>query len=75
MIRHANPLPVGDRHRLLFSAAGNLAEFGCPAALAHELLTDVGLDTQLSPSEVRRPFDCGLSFNAGKGRASVLGDK
>src|SRR5262249_34410021 len=25
----------GDRHRHLFSAAANLAEFGCPPALAH----------------------------------------
>ncbi|HYT87442.1 MAG TPA: hypothetical protein VEL76_01880 [Gemmataceae bacterium] len=28
----------GDRHRLLFSAAANLAEFNCPPALAHALL-------------------------------------
>ncbi|MFO0876127.1 MAG: hypothetical protein U0840_02040 [Gemmataceae bacterium] len=36
-------LAVGDRHHL-FSAAANLAELGCTAALAHELLTEVGLD-------------------------------
>ncbi|MDZ4658702.1 MAG: DNA primase [Bythopirellula sp.] len=51
----------GDRHRLLFSAAANLAEFGCPPALAHELLTEAALDSGLSPSEVRRQIDCGLA--------------
>ncbi|GIW97052.1 MAG: hypothetical protein KatS3mg111_0385 [Pirellulaceae bacterium] len=51
----------GDRHRLLFSAAANLAEFGCPSALAHALLTDAALDSGLPPSEVRRQIDCGLA--------------
>jgi len=50
----------GDRHRLLFSAAANLAEFGCPAALAHALLSEPGLDSGLAPKEVRRQIDCGL---------------
>ena len=50
----------GDRHRLLFSAAANLAEFGCPPALAHALLTEAGRDCGLSPSDVRRQIDCGL---------------
>lgn len=51
----------GDRHRLLFSAAANLAEFGCPPALAHALLSDAGFDSGLSPSDVRRQIDCGLN--------------
>jgi hypothetical protein len=50
----------GDRHRLLFSAAANLAEFGCPPALAYSLLTEAALDSGLSPSDVRRQIDCGL---------------
>ena len=50
----------GDRHRLLFSAAANLAEFGCPPALAHALLSEAGLDSGLSPADVRRQIDCGL---------------
>ncbi len=50
----------GDRHRLLFSAAANLAEFGCPVGLAHELLREAALDSGLSPSETRRQIDCGL---------------
>ena len=54
----------GDRHRLLFSAAANLAEFGCPVELAHELLTEAALDSGLSPSDVRRQIDCGLNHNA-----------
>ena len=58
---------TGDRHRLLFSAAANLAEFGCPPALAHALLTDAGLDSGLSPSEVRRQVECGLAHTNTKG--------
>lgn len=57
----------GDRHRLLFSAAANLREFGCPPPLAHALLTETGLDTGLSPSEVRRQIDCGLNHHNLKG--------
>ena len=56
---------TGDRHRLLFSAAANLAELNCPPALAHELLTEAGLDAGLPPSEVRRQIDCGLSHVKG----------
>ena len=52
---------TGDRHRLLFSAAANLAEFGCPPSLAHALLEEAGLDCGLAPKEVRRQIDCGLS--------------
>jgi len=51
---------TGDRHRLLFSAAANLAELDCPPALAHELLTEAALDSGLPPGEVRRQIDCGL---------------
>jgi hypothetical protein len=51
----------GDRHRLLFSAAANLAEFACPPALAHALLTEAALDSGLTPADVRRGIDCGLS--------------
>ncbi|MCG3179632.1 MAG: hypothetical protein BIFFINMI_01973 [Phycisphaerae bacterium] len=50
----------GERHKRLFSAAANLAELGCPANLAYELLTEAGRDSGLSPSEVRRVIDCGL---------------
>lgn len=56
---------VGDRHRLLFSSAANLAEFGCPSALAHALLTEPALDSGLPPSEVRRQIDCGLNYQPG----------
>jgi hypothetical protein len=56
----------GDRHRLLFSAAANLAELGCPAALAHALLTEAALDTGLPSADVRRQIDCGLN-HAGEG--------
>jgi hypothetical protein len=52
---------VGDRHRLLFSAAANLAEFDCPPALAHALLTEAALDSGLAPGDVRRQIECGLN--------------
>jgi hypothetical protein len=55
----------GDRHRLLFSAAANLAEFGCPPALAHALLTERALDSGLTPSDVRRQIECGLAHVKG----------
>lgn len=52
---------VGDRHRLVFSAAANLAEFGCPGPLAHALLTEPARDCGLPPADIRRQIDCGLS--------------
>ena len=54
----------GERHRLLFSAAANLSEFGCPPALTHALLTESALDSGLRPKEVRRQIECGLSANS-----------
>jgi hypothetical protein len=61
---------LGNRHQTLFSAAANLAEFGCPVELCHELLTEAALDSGLSPSEVRRQIDCGLNHCAA-GRSSA----
>lgn len=55
----------GDRHRLLFSAAANLAEFDCPPGLAHALLTPAARDSGLAPSEIRRQIECGLARKAG----------
>ncbi len=52
---------AGDRHRLLFSAAANLGEFGCPPGLAVALLEETALDSGLPPKEVRRQIECGLS--------------
>jgi hypothetical protein len=62
-----NGADLGDRHRLLFSAAANLAEFGCPPALAHSLLTEPALDTGLPPKEVHRQIECGLAYRKGGG--------
>jgi hypothetical protein len=50
----------GDRHRLLYSAARNLGEFGCPPALAHALLGEPALDSGLAPKDVTRQIECGL---------------
>ena len=44
----------------LFSAAANLAELGCGFDLAWGLLSEAGLDSGLSPSEVKRQIACGL---------------
>jgi hypothetical protein len=52
---------TGDRHRLLFSAAANLAEFGCSPTLAVALLEESALDSGLPPKDVRRQIDCGLA--------------
>lgn len=51
----------GDRHRLLYSAARNLAEFGCRLDLGIALLTEAGLDSGLTPRDVRRQIECGLA--------------
>ena len=56
----------GDRHRLLFSAAANLGEFGCPPELAHALLTEAALDDGLTPSDVERQIKCGLAHGQRK---------
>jgi hypothetical protein len=55
----------GDRHRLLFSAAANLAECNCPSDLAFALLSDSALDCGLSPSDVRRQITLGLAHEKG----------
>ncbi len=52
----------GDRHRRLFSAAANLAEFSCSFELAWALLSESALDSGLSPGEVRRQIECGLAY-------------
>jgi hypothetical protein len=59
----------GERHGRLFSAAANLAEFGCPPLLAHALLTEAALGSGLPPSDVRRQIECGLAQRKGAGHA------
>lgn len=56
-----NGADQGDRHRLLYSAAANLGEFGCPSALAVVLLEEPALDSGLPPKDVRRGIECGLA--------------
>ncbi|MCC7419341.1 MAG: hypothetical protein IT428_03565 [Planctomycetaceae bacterium] len=56
----------GDRHRLLYSAARNLAESGCSPSAVHALLSESALDSGLPPKDVRRQIDCGIA-DAGKG--------
>jgi hypothetical protein len=51
---------VGDRHRLLYSAARNLGECGCSVELASALLLESSLDSGLPPKDVRRQIECGI---------------
>lgn len=50
---------AGDRHRLLFSAAANLTELGCPLSALLALLTEPALDMGLPPKDVTRQIECG----------------
>jgi len=50
---------VGDRHRLCYSAAANLAEMGAPLPLCAALLTEAALDCGLAPMDVRRAIQNG----------------
>ncbi len=50
----------GDRHRLLYSAAANLAEFGAGYNLAFALLSEPAFDSGLPPSDVARQIKCGI---------------
>ncbi len=57
---------IGDRHRRIFAAAANLAEFDTIDELIAELLTEPGLDTGLPPREVARQIDCGIRHVRGQ---------
>lgn len=57
----AGGFDFGSRHRRLYSAARNLAEFGCPPRLAYALLMPAALDTGLTPADAGRQIDCGLA--------------
>ena len=57
----AGDVDVGDRHRMLYSAAANLAELGCPVPAVHALLTEPALDLGLPPKDVLRQIDCGCA--------------
>jgi hypothetical protein len=56
-IRHG--AEQGDRHRLLYSAARNLAEVGCSLPALHALLTESARDSGLSPRDTFRQIECG----------------
>lgn len=52
---------AGDRHRMLYSAAANLFEFGCSLSLATALLTESALDSGLQPNDIRRVIENAFS--------------
>ena len=51
---------VGERHRRLFGAAANMAEFETIDGLILAVLTEPGLDTGLPPREVERQIHTGI---------------
>jgi hypothetical protein len=59
-IIRGEPIQTGDRHRLIYSAARDLAEKGAPRHLVDALLREVALDTGLPPREVDRQLECGF---------------
>jgi len=63
---------VGDRHRHLFSAAANLAEYPDIRSLIHGVLTEPGRDIGLSPSDVFRQIELGIQH--ARKRQSPLAD-
>jgi hypothetical protein len=57
---------VGDRHRRLFSAAANLAEFESADDLILAVLTEPGFDIGLPPREVERQIRTGIAHARGQ---------
>ncbi|HVX12755.1 MAG TPA: hypothetical protein VHC22_16355 [Pirellulales bacterium] len=56
-----SPTEIGNRHRLLYSAAKNFGELGASFELAFALLRESGLDSGLMPADVERQIQCGVS--------------
>ena len=50
----------GDRHRLLYSAAANLGEFGCSLELAEALLSPAAQDSGLPQKDIARAIKNGI---------------
>lgn len=61
----------GERELRCFRAAANLAEFGCPDALAFALLEESALDSGLSPKEARKAIDGGLRHGRQQGKGAA----
>ena len=59
---------VGDRHRLLFSSAANLAEIGCTDECALALLKEAALDSGLPPGEIGRTVTNGCAAGRRNGQ-------
>jgi len=57
-------IAVGDRHRLIYSAARNLAEAGATWHLIQQLLVTPARDAGLPPRDVERQIHCGFSDGA-----------
>ena len=60
LIAEPNSVEVGERHRRLFSASANMAEFETIDGLIHAILTEPGLDIGLPPREFERQIQTGI---------------
>ncbi|WP_165249235.1 hypothetical protein [Paludisphaera soli] len=63
---------VGERHKVVFSAAADLAGFGTVEALVAALVTDPALDTGLPPGEVARQIACGIHHGRPPGEGGAV---
>ena len=63
-IIRGEPITVGDRHRLIYSAARNLAAAGATLQLTQDLLVRPARDAGLPPRDVERQIRCGFSDGA-----------
>jgi len=63
-IIRGEPIAIGDRHRLIYSAARNLAQAGASLHLTQQLLVEPARDAGLPPRDVDRQIRCGFSDGA-----------
>jgi hypothetical protein len=67
----AGDVEVGERHRLVYSAAANLFEFGDVPSLVRALLTEPARDLGLPPKDIERAIDNAHAAVAGREQAEV----
>jgi hypothetical protein len=66
---------VGERHRLVYSAAANLFEFGDVPSLVRALLTEPARDLGLPPKDIERAIENAYAAVAGRPQAEVADTK
>ena len=61
LIHDPGDIKPGERHRVIFSAAADLAEFETTDELIAAIVTPPALHTGLPPREVARQIECGIA--------------